>query len=122
MTERLLRLERLIAVLDARKVPSKERARFLWTTVGGAKQSYYSNLLSGDKSFGSDKARQIEKQLGLVPGTLEEFGLPPDAASVAGAFNALPMTTETQLELRQQLYVSIMAMIQAHGAPAAKKP
>ena len=120
MSEKLLRLERLNAVLDARQIPERDRARYLFTTVGKAAQPYWSNLLSGSKSFGSVKARQIEDALGLVPGTLEEHGLPPDASSIAAAFNKLPMDTVAALERRKTVYTSLMAIIQAHAEQPPK--
>jgi hypothetical protein len=122
MSEKLIRLERLIAVLDARLVPRGERTRYLFDRGGKTRLSYWSNLLAGDKSFGSKIARRLETMLVLAPNTLEENGLPPDAASIAGAFNALPIATPEEIERRQTVYISIMAMLQAHGATGPNSP
>lgn len=121
MSEKLLRLERLIAVLDARKVPPKERSKYLFEQVGGAALTQWSNLLAGDKSFGDKLARRMERALGLVPGSLEEHGLPPDTASVAAAFNALPTSTPVEIEVRAHLYDAIMAMLQKRDAGGPSK-
>ena len=129
MSEKLLRLERLIAVLDVRQIEPKDRSKYLFEQVGDARISQWSDLLSGKKSFGDKLARRIEEKLGLVRGSLEEHGLPPDVASVAGAFAALPANTPEQLEVRQRLYVAIMAMLGPHvpaepssPAPAPAQP
>lgn len=114
MPEKLVRLARLNAVLDARDIPREKRGRYLMDRVGAGQQGYWSNLVNGSKSFGREKARQIELALQLAPFTLEEHGLNPDAASIAGTFERLPTDTEDALALRKQLYVSIMAMISAH--------
>jgi hypothetical protein len=116
MSEKLIRLERLIAVLDARDVPRDARSRYLFERGGDTSFSYWSTLVHGGKSFGAVTARRIEHMLELAPFSLEENGLPPDAASIAGAFNALPVTTPEELTRRQTIYTSIMAMLQAHGA------
>ncbi len=107
-----------MAVLDARDVPRDKRGRYLMDKVGSGRQGYWSNLVNGGKSFGREKARQIELALELAPFTLEEHGLAPDAASIAGKFDRLPTDTAQALALRKQLYVSIMAMIQAHELAA----
>lgn len=122
MSEKLIRLERLIAVLDARQVPRKSRSRYLFERGGETTFAHWSTLLSGKKSFGASTARRIEEMLTLAPFTLEEAGLPPDAASIAGAFNALPIATPADLDRRETLYKSIMAMLQAHGASGANSP
>jgi hypothetical protein len=122
MPEKLVRLERLLAVLDAREVPTKERGRYLMNKVGSGQQGYWSNLVNGSKSFGREKARQIELALELANFTLEEHGLAPDAASIAGKFDRLPTDTPEALALRKQLYKSIMAMIQAHDQAAPSEP
>ncbi len=122
MPEKLVRLERLNAVLDARDVPRERRGRYLMDKVGSGKQGYWSNLVNGSKSFGREKARQVELALDLAPFTLEEHGLNPDAASIAGKFDRLPTDTAEALALRKQLYVSIMALISAHAPDAASAP
>jgi len=124
MPEKLVRLARLNAVLDARDIPRERRGRYLMDKVGAGQQGYWSNLVNGSKSFGREKARQIEIALHLAPFTLEEHGLNPDAASIAGAFERLPADTAEALALRKQLYRSIMAMIEAHAqdAPSAAAP
>lgn len=122
MSERLIRLERLIAVLNDRGVAPISRARYLTDRVGEGKQSYWSNLLSGDKSFGDKAARKIEKALCLAPFSLEENGFPPDAATVAATFDQLPLDTDEARDRRRQLYVSIIAMIRAHLPPDSNTP
>ena len=122
MSEKLIRLERLIAVLDAREVPRKKRSRYLFERGGETTFSHWSTLIHGGKSFGASMARQVEGMLGLAPFSLEEGGLPPDAASIAGAFNALPISTPADLERRKTIYTSIMAMLQAHGSTDPKSP
>lgn len=122
MSEKLIRLERLIAVLDARQVPRRSRSRYLFERGGDTTFAHWSNVLSGKGSFGASTARRIEEMLQLAPLSLEENGLPPDAASIAGAFNALPVGTPEDLVRRQTLYGAIMAMLQAHGASGPNSP
>lgn len=122
MTEKLIRLERLIAVLDARQVPRSERSRYLYERGGKTSFSHWSTLVAGGKSFGAETARRIERMLQLAPHSLEDGGLPPDAASIAGAFNALPVTTMDELARRKTIYVSIMAILQAHASSGPSSP
>lgn len=122
MSEKLIRLERLIAVLDARQVPRKSRSRYLYERGGDTSFAHWSNVLSGSGSFGASTARRIEEMLQLAPFSLEETGLPPDAASIAGAFNALPVATAEDLLRRETLYKAIMAMLQSHGATGPSSP
>lgn len=118
MSEKLLRLERLNAVLDARSLPKRDRARYLSEQCGSG-ISYWSGVLSGDRPFGEKVARRVEDSLGLVRGSLEEHGLAPDAAAVAAAFDSLPMSTPQALELRKRIYLSIMALISANAPPGS---
>lgn len=115
MSEKLIRLERLIAILDARGVPKRSRSRYLFERGGDTTFAHWSNVLSGKGSFGASTARRLEEMLRLAPFALEEHGLPPDAASIAGAFNALPLSTPEDVERRRTLYVAIMAMLQVHS-------
>lgn len=121
MSEKLLRLERLFAVLDARKVAKAKRARYLSEQVGHG-ISYWSGLLSGARPFGEKVARQIEDKLNLVRGSLEEHGLAPDAAALAAAFDSLPVDTPDALEIRRRIYIAIMGMIAASAPVAANTP
>lgn len=116
MSEKLLRIERLNAVLEARTIPKDKRARYLSQQCGSG-ISFWSGVLSGDRPFGEKVARRVEESLGLVRGSLEEHGLAPDAAAVAAAFDTLPMSTPQELELRKRIYLSIMAMISANAPP-----
>lgn len=124
MPEKLVRLERLIAVLDLRGVLPARRGRYLMEKVGSGLQGYWSNLVNGSKSFGREKARQIELALELAPFTLEEHGMTADAASIGGKFDRLPTDTLQAVALRKHLYLSIMAMLQAHdqSEPTAHEP
>jgi len=129
MSEKLIRLERLLLVLEARDVDPDKRSRFLFDLgVLSDKgtpitQQYWSQLLKqSSKSFGDKMARKLEKKLGLAAYTLEENGLAPDAATIGAAFDALPVTSPEALEMRQRIYHSIMAMLQAPGAIAPTSP
>lgn len=115
MSEKLLRLARLMAVLDGREIAPDKRARYLHEQCGSG-VTFWSGLLSGDRPFGEKVARRIEDKLGLVRGSLEEHGLAPDTAAIARAFDSLPVETEGQIALRRRLYVAIMAMLSG-GAP-----
>lgn len=117
MSEKLLRLERLLSVLDARSIAKKDRARYLADHCGSG-ISYWSGLLAGDRPFGEKVARRVEDKLGLGRGTLEEHGMAPDTAAIAAAFDAMPTTTPQDIEMRKRIYVSIMGLIAA-SAPAA---
>jgi hypothetical protein len=129
MSEKLIRRERLLLVLEARGVEDGKRSRFLFdlgvlsekgTPIS---QQYWSNLIGqASKSFGDKTARKLEKKLEVAPYTLEEDGLAPDAATIGAAFNALPVTSPEELEMRQRIYHSIMAMLQARGAIEPKSP
>jgi hypothetical protein len=129
MSEKLIRRERLLLVLDARGVEKNKRSRFLFE-LGVLSdegkpitQQYWGNLVrQASKSFGDKTARKLEKQLGLARYTLEEGGLAPDAATIGAAFDALPVTSLEELDLRQRLYNSIMAMLQAPDAIGPKLP
>lgn len=115
MSEKLLRLERLFAVLDARQIPKDKRARYLVEQCGRGGVSYWSGLLAGDRPFGEKVARNLEDKLGLLRGTLEEHGMAPDTSEVAKAFDALAARTPEQLEMRKRLYTAIMGMLAARA-------
>ena len=112
MSEKLLRIERLIAVLDARSVPKIKRALYLQQMCGSS-IPFWSGVLGGSRSFGEKLARRVEHSLGLLPKTLEEHGVAPDASEIAAAFDALPVQTLLQIEMRKGAYVAIMGMIAA---------
>ena len=129
MSETLIRRERLLLVLDSRGVEENKRSRFLFELgVLSDKskpitQQYWSVLIgNGSKSFGDKMARKLEKKLKLAPYTLEEDGLQPDAAEIGAAFDALPVTSLAELEMRKRLYNSIMAALQAPDASVPKLP
>lgn len=129
MSETLIRRERLLIVLESRGVDKNKRSRFLFDLgVLSDKgrpitQQYWGCLIKGTKkSFGDKTARKLEDALELARYTLEEDGLQPDAAMIAAAFDALPVNSPETLEMRQRMYHSIMAMLQAPGAIAPKSP
>jgi hypothetical protein len=122
MSEKLLRLERLFAVLDARQIPKDKRARYLVEQCGRGGVSYWSGLLAGDRPFGEKVARNLEDKLGLLRGTLEEHGLAPDTAEIAAAFDALPVSTPEQLGMRKRIYAAIMGMLAAHSPDEPNTP
>lgn len=113
MSEKLLRLERLFAVLDARQIAKENRARYLVEQCGRGGVSYWSGVLSADRPFGEKVARNIEDKLGLLRGTLEEHGLAPDTSDIAKAFDALPVNTPEDIKVREVLYNAIMGMLGA---------
>jgi hypothetical protein len=129
MSEKLLRIERLIAVLDARSIQKVKRAQYLQQMCGSS-VPFWSGVLGGSRSFGEKLARRLEHSLGLLPKTLEEHGVAPDASEIAAAFDALPVQTLQQIEMRKGAYVAIMGMIGAmnqggantHEPPPAGPP
>lgn len=121
MSERLLRIERLIAALDARSIPKIKRAHYLHQQCGSG-VPFWSGVLGGSRSFGEKLARRVEHSLGLLPGTLEEHGVAPDASAIAAAFDALPVRTLQEIELRKRIYTAIMGMIGGSAPAASSNP
>lgn len=129
MSEKLLRIERLIAVLEARSVPRPKRAHYLQQMCGSS-VPFWSGVLGGSRSFGEKLARRVEHSLGLLSKTLEEHGVAPDASAIAAAFDRLPVQTLQQIAIRKNVYAGIMGMIDAiapvgantHEHPPAEPP
>jgi hypothetical protein len=118
MSESLVRLERLKAVLNARLKDSDSRIKYL-QSLAGRKDSYWSDLLRGARPIGEKAARAIEEGLGLPRNTLDDDGWPPDTSAIANAFNRLPTGTPEELAIRRRVYMAIMAMV---GASAPTEP
>lgn len=124
--EKLIRLKNLKAVLIARLVPPRERARYLHERVG-SNISYWSGLLAGQRPFGEKVARRIEEKLGLGSSkALDDEGpqagteaLAQDALEIAEAFNALPHNVPQDADRRYQLYADFMAILTKRRAAAA---
>lgn len=121
MSEGKIRQMRLKELLAQRQVPDDERSAYL-QKMAGFKQQQASNIVNGHGSFGDKVARRIEDALGVARYTLEDDGLPPDAAAIAAAFERLPVNTPEELARRKHLYMAIMAMLQPFQPDGANTP
>jgi len=68
--EKLVRVHNLRALLKARHVEERDRARHLADRLG-SNISYWSGMLAGARSFGEKVARRIEEGLDLPRGSLD---------------------------------------------------
>ena len=86
--EKLIRIDRLVAALEARHIPKPERARYLKGKCGSS-VGYWSGLLGGHRSFGEKIARDIETKIELPRGYRDQEGLSLHAMEVAELFDQL---------------------------------
>jgi len=96
MSEKLVRVERLKAVLRARE-PDPERWVNYLHVAHNCSKPYASLVLSGKKSFGEKAARAIEESLKLPFRSLDGDPRSPMALYLADLFDTLPQASQGHL-------------------------
>lgn len=118
--EKSTRVIRLIAALDRKCIPERERARYMHEQTAKL-ISYWSGVLAGDRPFGDKAARAAEEALKLPHLYLEDEGLSRDAMELAEMFDQLDEHSQAVLTATAHALMK-PSVLDAPAAPPAPPP